>query len=558
MTMSNETNINGQTGGTSAAIGNLSRIWSHWILHPIFFALYIVLALLANNIYEVEIIDSLRTVIFSAGLAVLLLLIWRPFLKNWHRSGIMASLCVLLIGLYGHVYFLLKPVTTFGIVIGRHRYLLIFWLVVLFLGVLLVARIREPEKATKYLNPISSLLLLFPLMTILSVTIQARFIDQDKLKPVNSESTLEWSSDKESPPDIYYIILDAYARQDVLKNRYGFDNSPFIDELLKRDFFVAKSSHSNYLSTRLSLSSSLNMIYLEEPEGLRQERDEKFTVLIQKSNVRNQLEELGYSIVATTSSYPYTELTDADYYLVPNMANIEALQARGFFNDFESMLVHYSIASALLDLNTLRQTSVSSFINNRLENAKDMRREIVLSGFEHLERIPDIPEPTFAFIHIISPHYPYLFGVNGEEVEVGGPITLVEKTVIPGTESWMGYRDQMLYINDRVLEAIDVIVESSDSDPVIILQSDHGPRTELVWRDPQEPFITDRSGILNAYHLPGECVDQLYDSISPVNSFRVVFNCVFNESLPLLDDETFIDWEGWTGIELRPVEEFVP
>ena len=136
MTMSNETNINGQTGGTSAAIGNLSRIWSHWILHPIFFALYIVLALLANNIYEVEIIDSLRTVIFSAGLAVLLLLIWRPFLKNWHRSGIMASLCVLLIGLYGHVYFLLKPVTTFGIVIGRHRYLLIFWLVVLFLGVL--------------------------------------------------------------------------------------------------------------------------------------------------------------------------------------------------------------------------------------------------------------------------------------------------------------------------------------------------------------------------------------------------------------------------------------
>jgi len=92
---------------------------------------------------------------------------------------------------------------------------------------------------------------------------------------------------------------------------------------------------------------------------------------------------------------------------------------------------------------------------------------------------------------------------------------------------------------------------------MIILQSDHGPRTELVWRDPKEPFITDRSAILNAYYFPEDCRDQLYDSISPVNSFRVVFNCAFNESLPMLEDQTFIDWENWTGIELHPIEEFL-
>lgn len=534
---------------------NLSRWWRDWIWHPLLFSIYIVVALLANNIHEVEITDSMRAIFFSAGLAGLLMIIWRIFLRNWHRSGIVASLCILLIGLYGHVYLLLKQS---GIVIGRHRYLLAFWLVILVLGILLVVRIRCPEKVTRGLNLISMLLLVFPMITILAVTVRSRTVDQDQPRSLRTESRLKWSSEEESPPDIYYIILDAYARQDVLQNRFGFDNSDFIDGLRARGFYIAQDSRSNYLTTKLSLSSSLNMDYLEEPEGLRSERDEKFTMLIRENEVRKQLEEIGYSMVSTTSSYPFTELTDADYYLIPNMANIEALHARGLFNDFESMLVHQSIAFALLDLNTLRNTSVSSFINTRLQNAKEMRREIVLAGFEHLERIPDIPEPTFAFIHIISPHHPYLFGLNGEEVEGGGPTTLVEEKVIPRTESWEGYRDQMLYINDRVLEALDLVIERSESDPIIIIQADHGPRTKLVWRDPQEPFITDRSGILNAYYLPEVCGDQLYDSISPVNSFRVVFNCVFNESLPRLDDQTFIDWESWTRIEFHSIEEFIP
>jgi hypothetical protein len=95
---------------------NLSRWWRDWIWHPLLFSIYIVVALLANNIHEVEIIDSMRAIFFSAGLAGLLMIIWRIFLRNWHRSGIIASLCILLIGLYGHVYLLLKPS---GIVIGR-------------------------------------------------------------------------------------------------------------------------------------------------------------------------------------------------------------------------------------------------------------------------------------------------------------------------------------------------------------------------------------------------------------------------------------------------------
>ena len=29
-------------------------------------------------------------------------------------------------------------------------------------------------------------------------------------------------------PDIYYIILDAYGRADVLEEMFGYDNTPFL------------------------------------------------------------------------------------------------------------------------------------------------------------------------------------------------------------------------------------------------------------------------------------------------------------------------------------------
>jgi hypothetical protein len=47
-------------------------------------------------------------------------------------------------------------------------------------------------------------------------------------------------------------------------------------------------------------------------------------------------------------------------------------------------------------------------------------------------------------------------------------------------------------------------------------------------------------GILNAYYLPGTGQAGLYPSITPVNSFRVVFNAYFGTDLPILPDRSYI------------------
>jgi hypothetical protein len=74
---------------------------------------------------------------------------------------------------------------------------------------------------------------------------------------------LNSSAPRELMPDIYYIILDGHGRADVLAMLYNVDNSTFTNGLEQRGFKVASQSRSNYMRTIQSLSSSLNMSYLD-------------------------------------------------------------------------------------------------------------------------------------------------------------------------------------------------------------------------------------------------------------------------------------------------------
>jgi hypothetical protein len=53
--------------------------------------------------------------------------------------------------------------------------------------------------------------------------------------------------------------------------------------------------------------------------------------------------------------------------------------------------------------------------------------------------------------------------------------------------------------------------------------------------------LREGSAILNAYYLPG-AADALYETISPVNSFRLVFRDYFGLDYPPLPDHSFHNW----------------
>ena len=147
-------------------------------------------------------------------------------------------------------------------------------------------------------------------------------------------------------------------------------------------------------------------------------------------------------------------------------------------------------------------------------------RESILYSFDTLADMPDIKEPKFVFAHILCPHGPFIFDRNGNPA----------KHDKEGYDTKEAYVEQLIFVNKKVETLVDEILSKSDVAPIIILQADTGPGA--VPKD-------GRINILNAYFLPGTDEHLLYESITPVNSFRVVFNLYFDTDYDLLEDKSY-------------------
>ncbi|MCM8819531.1 MAG: hypothetical protein NC925_01925 [Candidatus Omnitrophica bacterium] len=122
---------------------------------------------------------------------------------------------------------------------------------------------------------------------------------------------------------------------------------------------------------------------------------------------------------------------------------------------------------------------------------------------------------------------------NGEKTKLNSEaIFNIYKTFWDNKE---GYINQLIFINKKVKEIINLILEESFSPPIIILQADHGPHLQINYEDK----IKSASRIFNAYYLPVDCKKSIYDTITPVNTFIIIFNCYFNANMKLLEDRTY-------------------
>ena len=531
-------------------------------VHPFLVAIYPVLTLAATNISEIGIDDTYRAFGLSLLAALILLLVLTITLHNFRRAAILCSLLLIAGFSYGHIYSILKPVSIGDFLIGRHRYLAPAYLGAVFVATWFIVRRKFISSSiTSILNLAVALALVPSVYSIGSTLLQSQSYRNEF-----AENSLIVASELEVPEtgtlsDIYYIVVDAYARSDHLQERFGYDNRMFEAFLRERGFFVANQANTNYTSTALSLGSSLNLNYYRAlgidlslgryPLNMREP--------IVHSRVRQILEELGYVTIAFPTGYNPTEIYDADYFLIPDMSKFDELRQEGSVNAFEEMLLMTTASRLLIDLDSLLNTPLERFIAERLAAPENLQRAIILSVFDRLGEVAELPGPKFVFAHITSPHTPYFFGPDGESAGEVGVLTFDN----PNPESdWEQdvpkYVDQLTYVNTRLEEAIDAILGSSEMPPIILLQSDHGPDHGLEWENPEKGALSAKVGILSAYYLPEGCRDDLYPTITPVNSFRVVLNCVTGSSYEMLPDISYynphVRSEPWDN---HPFEEFL-
>ena len=480
------------------------------ILHPYLFALFPSLSLVSDNAELLSINNSVlaiatTTLITTSRCFRLLTFV----VKDRQKAGLLVSLGLLLFFSYGYVYDFVSVSLNRRDV--RHRHMLLAW------SVLAMAAIRFSLKEqrnlpayTYFLNIVSGCLVALSFMQIAYQKLAARDKWQPGHKfgsqPIGAKGALNL-------PDIYYIILDAHASASTLSEIYKYDIGAFIQRLKDRGFFIADKSRSNYAMTMLSLASSLNMNYDLNAFSKRMGLAEKDLVLprqmVENSVAMRFLMSKGYRTIYVGSGFG---ITQGNRY-----ADVQI--DCGYVDETIGRLIQSTLMRAAAD---------------RTKLIANDKRNRVRCMFAQLGTVHKLEGPKFILAHIPCPQWPFLFDAEGNPTNGKKVDSEREKEA---------YLNQLIFIDKKVEALIDEILAGSKVAPIIVLQSDHGPNFAFPGRynlqKPPEEILREKMRIFSAFYLPGGESDFLYNSISPVNTFRLIFNHYFGSNFPPLDDRSY-------------------
>ncbi len=500
------------------------------VLYPFLIAVYPVAALYAQNLestpwYEVV----LPVALVTGATALLWLLIW-PVVRDPARAALLTLLALVVFDTIvlapGWVDETLMHLSAIWVLRAVHVWRPLVMGSELGLAALVayvIVRMKEPRAWTTRLNIFALILLAFPIVTVVRTLTKhprqtTQLVDGAGLPPGAVASAARVGR----LPDVYYIILDGYARADVMQDHFGLDVEPFLKRLECKGFYIARRSTANYCQTPLSLSSSLNITYLNGLMPATWQDTSPLSSWIGDGAVVRTFKGLGYRFVTFATSFQQTEHPEAEFYLSPY----------GYNSSFHRMLLDHTPLAPLAPV-------------PRMLESYTITRDQTLYVFDKVPQIARWGAPTFTFAHILSPHPPFVFGKNGEDVSPReSPYVLTDGDVF---REWYGdqadyvsgYRGQAAFLIERAVRMIEQILANSPQPPVIILQSDHGSGLGLSTKSLAQTDLRERMSILNAYYLPEKGGEALYQSISPVNSFRIIFNAYFGAGLDLLPDRSY-------------------
>jgi hypothetical protein len=238
---------------------------------------------------------------------------------------------------------------------------------------------------------------------------------------------------------------------------------------------------------------------------------------------------MGYRTVAFQTTFSWTEDKDADVYLAPRKDS----ERIPYLLPFEAMLLQGTAAVILTDSNAGFSTRAAQVVNFPY----NYHAQTELYILDTLPKLAKMPGPKFVFVHILIPHVPYVFEPDGS---VRANPDYFSAPGMHGV-TWQferdGYVDSVQFINGRILPILKTLIEESVTPPIIVMEGDHG------WGG------KNRTQNLSTYYLRGRNTQDLYPGISPVNSFRVIFDRYFGADYDLLPDESYTGFrlEGEDG-----------
>ena len=487
--------------------------------HAVLFAAYPVLFLYAQNADEVPLRDLVLPLLVALVGGIALFFALRLLLKDTLRAGTMSTAILIVFFSYGHVWELVKDRVINGVIVDRDIYLLVPWAAIS-TGVLQIAfgARRFLTETTSILNVVAVVLVAG---SVFSIVRSGGSPPSRGNCPAPLAGTAATATPPAHPRDIYYLIFDRYGGVETLSKDYGFDNSAFLSDLEARGFHVARDSRANYPRTAHSLASSLNASYLDcLTERVSAEESDWGAIFdaLADHQVGRFLQRNGYRYIHLGSWWDGTAKSPfAD-------GNFSYEGRRGF----AQLLYSTTLARPFGEYVGLSDT----------ERESDYKR--VLFQLSTLRGLRDAPGPKFVFAHLLLPHEPYIFDSAG-------------RFQGPAEEQRRGrrgaYVEQLRFTNRSISGMLDVLLAGPDeADPIIVVQADEGPHplrydiegAAYDWSSAPAAEINQTLRILNALYLPGIADHGLSQTVTPVNTFRRIFDLYLGTQLGLLPDETYV------------------
>jgi len=476
-------------------------------IHTFLFAIYPVIGLYSINMKEL--VPGVIVVPLAVYLAAAVLLVagfgfWYDYPE---KGALMASAVFLTSTVLGQGIELVDRSIVGTYLLDEYNWVWVVFILALLYGLSRqVRKIQDVHKMTRAANVTAAALILFPLVSIGSFYRNNAKLFEQPQKPATLTSAALSSN---RLPDIYYIILDGYARQDVLAEMYGYDNGPFVEDLKRLGFIVLPRARTNYSFTTQSLASSLNMRYIDELNKAPNQEVESLRLILE-NRIMTEMKTNGYQVIQFSSGWTVTGqvMPEADINF-----NCRSL------NQYTVMLA---------------RTSVLRFFMGQPFYVAS-QRDILSYNLSKLKDIPRMPKRKFVFLHLVCPHPPFVFDRMGRLPDRNKAMRKLEADWLPKER----YVDQLHYLNGKVMEAVRQIIQLSPTPPVIVIQGDHGPATDKLKALPTPETSKMRTSILNAYYLPGKGRELLYPTITPVNTFRLILNAYLGGKWPFLKDKTY-------------------
>jgi hypothetical protein len=409
--------------------------------------------------------------------------------------------------------------------LAKHRFLLP---VLVVLAIVLVMSILKKTKFGK-INLFLNLLLLSCITVDLFSILKPGGAALHKSKSLVSNNMLAVENlpvpaDK---PDVYFLLFDSYPATQYLSSYLHYDNSEMEKKLLARNFRVILHPKSNYNRTAFSMASELNFEHFQSLNNGSTITPQHYTqalLAIQNGLVPRVFEHLGYA-VHNLSVFDIGATSPIFKEGFLSMPGLDML----LFNTCPARIrsdIGWKFVADRMDYQDPGRLSIAAI--QKVKFARFAYREFTRVALDSVVQLAGESSlsPKFVYAHLMLPHPPFFYDENGRP---GASDSILPLTTHSNPRRFLQY---LQYTNRVMLAVVDSIRSKTAGKAVIIVQSDHGSI------DFDNVPITQELRLQNfsSFYFPDRAYELLYDSLSNVNTFPILFNKYFKTAIPLQND----------------------